>query len=165
MGGGWVVWVCVVGGGCVGGGVWVMRGGVSRGCTRPGHDGQGLATQAPQSPPEHPPEAHHNTRAPRAHHRGLPRPLGQNYPSVTLTRISWDLWFGVFGLGSLVRGLWFGIFGLGSLLWDLWFGIFGLYLCFGISGSDRWGNRRTAPEGTIARRPSTSTLSYCMRAL
>ena len=56
-----------------------------------------------------------------------------NYTSVTLTRIfslgslAWDLWLGVFGLGSLA---W--ISGLGSLAWDLSLGISGLGL--GISG-------------------------------
>ena len=45
---------------------------------------------------------------------------------MTLTRISWDLWLEIFGLGSLVWDLWLGIFGLGSLAWDLWLRIFGL---------------------------------------
>merc|ERR1712217_123372 len=45
----------------------------------------------------------------------------------------WDLWFGIFGLGTFVLDLWFGslvwellfgIFGLGPLVLDLWFGNF-----------------------------------------
>ena len=50
----------------------------------------------------------------------------KHYPSVTLTRISWDLWLEIFGLRSLAWDLWLGILGLGSLAWDLWLGTFGL---------------------------------------
>ena len=40
----------------------------------------------------------------------------RNYPSVTLTRISWDLWFELFGFGFWVLDLSFEIFVCGSLV-------------------------------------------------
>ena len=48
----------------------------------------------------------------------VPKKIFKNYPIVTLTRSSWDLWFGIFGLGSLVWGFGFGILGLGFVVLD-----------------------------------------------
>ena len=54
-----------------------------------------------------------------------------NYPSVTLTRMSRNLWLGVLGFertvfGYLAWDLGLTIFGLASLAWGLRLGIFGL---------------------------------------
>ncbi len=48
-----------------------------------------------------------------------------------------DVWFGIFGWGSLFGDLWFGIFGLRSLVWALslgnfHLGVFGWDVSFGV---------------------------------
>ena len=65
--------------------------------------------------------------------------MGRFASSVILTRISWNLWLEIFGVGSLAWNSWLGIFGLASLAWNLCLGMFGLgsfasYLCLGIFG-------------------------------
>ena len=75
---------------------------------------------------------------------------------MTLTRIDWDLWLGIFGLRSLAWDPWLAIFGLGSLAWDFWLGIFGL----GSLAWDLWlrifGLGRSRPRPCFAASPRTA---------